>query len=418
MSAKKWDLVIVGGGAGGLVLALALAQKGLQIALLDQKSPPIPPPRGEILQPNGLRILDELGLLNDLLAADVHRNRAVHFYRTSGQHLCTIDYARLPGPYAYALILLPEVLQRRLLEALTRHPNIHTYWGARFQSVLWEDDRVVGVEADRGGKPLLFQAPVVVGGDGAGSRVRNAFGIRHRARQYADGYFTTVVDRPQGMKEDSRYYLGKRTIFGAFPVSQNRTYLFYMIPRVQLEAVKARGLDSLKDEMLSLHPEIASLFSNPLKAILSWDQCAFMPCFRVNCAAWTVKGGALIGDAAHAMNPHVAQGRNAAMEDAMVLARVLGDCYDRGDFSQEALSAYERARRPDVDLLQGLGNEMTALWNSGFPPLVWARDRIFRSVQRHASLHDKMLGTVAGLHLRPLNLSDRWKALCSTGGSR
>jgi len=418
MSGRNWDLVIVGGGAGGLVLALALAENGLRIAILDQQSPPIPPPRGEILQPNGLRILDRLGLLEELLASDVHCNKAVHFYRTTGRHLCTIDYTRLPAPYAYALIFLPEVLQRLLLKALAVHPNIHTFWEAQFKSILWNGDQVAGVTAEREGTPLSFHAPMVVGGDGAGSRVREAFGIRHRAYQYADGYFTTVVDRPPGFNDESRYYLGKRTIFGAFPVSRDRTYLFYLIPRTGIDAVKKRGLEALKDEILSLHPEIATLFSGPLKIISSWDQCAYMRCFRVKCATWTVNGGALIGDAAHAMNPHVAQGRNAAMADAMALARVIADGFKRGNYSHLALSAYEAARRPDIDLLQGLGNEMTALWNSGFPPLVWARDRVFRSVNQHSALHDKMLGTVAGIRIRPLNLSDRWQALCSAERSR
>ncbi|MDC4226010.1 MAG: FAD-dependent monooxygenase [Candidatus Manganitrophus sp.] len=62
-----------------------------------------------------------------------------------------------------------------------------------------------------------------------------------------------------------------------------------------------------------------------------------MPCFRVQeCRRWVTEGAALIGDAAHAMNPHVAQGRNTAMEDGLVLAEVLEECFRKGDFSAEA----------------------------------------------------------------------------------
>lgn len=60
-----------------------------------------------------------------------------------------------------------------------------------------------------------------------------------------------------------------------------------------------------------------------------------MPCFRVRCRRWVTDGAALIGDAAHAMNPHVAQGRNTAMEDGIVLAEVLEECFRKGDFRRK-----------------------------------------------------------------------------------
>jgi len=112
----NWDLLIVGGGPGGIVLALELGRKGYRIAILDRKPSPTSFPRGEIIQPNGLKILDQLGLLSHLRNADVHLNHTVHFYQAAGRHLCTFDYRTLPGPYDYSLILLPEVMQHLLLK--------------------------------------------------------------------------------------------------------------------------------------------------------------------------------------------------------------------------------------------------------------------------------------------------------------
>src|SRR3569832_1004822 len=133
--------------------------------------------------------------------------------------------------------------------------------------------------------------------------------------------------------------------------------------------------------------------------------------FRGRCRQWTVDGGALLGDAAHAMNPHVAQGRNAAMEDGMALAETLASCFQKGDFSREALAGYESARRSKVETLQRLGDEMTWLWNTGWPPLVWARDRIFRTLHHRKELQAKMLKSVAGVEMQPFDLYDRWQAL-------
>jgi len=411
MTIRKSDLIIVGGGTGGIVLALVLARKGFRISILDRQNPPIPAPRGEILQPNGLKILEQLDVLSELLAADIHRCDRVNFYKGSGDHLCTINYTRLPSPYAYALILLPEVLQKLLLDRLEAEPQIQTFWGTSFKNVIWKDDQILGVLANDSEKDVSFHAPVVVGADGAASRVRDAFQISPQLYSYADGYVTMVVDRPAGFQKNVNYYLGKEMIFGAFPVSTNRIYLFYLVPTDRLQEVQSKSVDHLKREVLSLNPEINALFSLPLKEVSSWEKCAYMRCFRVKSPSWVVNGGALLGDAAHAMNPHVAQGRNSAMEDALALSSVIEDCFEKGIFSKEMLKTYETARRKNVDSLQRIGHEMAWLWNNGSAPVIWARERVFRSVHAQGVLHDKMLNTVSGLKISPLNLADRCRAL-------
>ncbi len=407
----KWDLVIVGGGAGGLVLALTLAKQGMRIALLDRAPRHHPLSRGEIIQPNGLGILDRLGLLPALLEADVYRNERVVFYQTTGPRLCTIDYRVLPSPYDYSLIVLPKVVQQVFLDEITRAPNITLLWGAAFQGFLYERGKRVGVEADCRGERLQLFAPMVVGGDGVRSPLRAAIEIPHWVDPYLDGYLTAVVDRSGRFEGDSSYFLGRRMIFGAFPVSDEKLYLFYMIPSPDLEKVRGGGIDAFKKKLLSLHPSIPDFLEKPLQAIVSWEEVSYMPCFRVRCERWVDEGAALIGDAAHAMNPHVAQGRNAAMEDGVVLAEVLEGCFKKGDFSRKALSEYEARRRPSIEHLQRLGDELTWLWNSGFPPLVSARNRVFRSIDLKRDLHDKIVGTIAGIKRTPFNLLDRWRAL-------
>jgi monooxygenase len=394
-----------------MVLALVLGRKGFRVTLLDRQPGPASFPRGEIIQPNGLRVLDQLGLLSELLRSDVYQSREVRFCQTEGRHLCTIDYRTLPDPYAYSLVLLPEVLQRLLLEKVAQCPQIEVLWGAAFHSLLWEKENVAGATIAYRGKERAFYAPLVVGADGVRSAVRDAFGLRSELHTYTDGYLTAVVDRPSGFGSELRYYLGKRTIFGAFPVSKEKLYFFYMVPTRRLEQVRALGIDCFKKNILTLNPDIRAFLEGSLKGLSSWEETSYMRCFRVRCDRWIVEGGALLGDAAHAMNPHVAQGRNSAMEDGMALAEVLESCFNKGDFSFQALRPYEIARRPYVETLQRLGDEMTWLWNTGWAPFVWARDRIFRTLHRHQELQTKMLTTVSGMKMQPFDFYDRWRAL-------
>jgi len=416
MPARKWDLIIVGGGAGGLVLALEMARKGFRVAILDQKPGPAALPRGEILQPNGLKVLDQLGLLPALLEADVHLNKEVNFIQLSGEHLCTIDYTRLPKPYPYALILLPECLQKILLEKIEQNANIDMFWDTSFKSLLREGENLRGILGVSQGKEIPFHGPMLVGADGVRSRVRSALKMKHRLHLYADGYITMLLERPEGLKEKSSYYLGKGQIFGAFPVSRTRIYLFYLVRAKALQALQEKGIAAFKEKICALHPEIRAMFSEPLREISSWKQTMYMPCFRVRSETWVANGGALLGDAAHAMNPHVAQGRNTAMEDGIALSNVLESCFEQGDFSRSALSRYERLRRKKIKTLQSMGDEMTLLWNSRITALTWLRDRVFRTVYQQTPLHDKLLRTVAGLEATSFSFADRCK-IFYPGGS-
>jgi 2-polyprenyl-6-methoxyphenol hydroxylase-like FAD-dependent oxidoreductase len=212
-----------------------------------------------------------------------------------------------------------------------------------------------------------------------------------------------VVPRPSGFADDARYYVGQGEILGLFPVSDRELYLFYMIPADQREKIKQRGVETVTAAISKIDPAL----TGPLHSVTAWDQVGYMPCVRVRADRWTADGIALIGDAAHAMNPHVAQGRNQAVEDAMALSEVIQDCFASGDFSQARLNCYEIKRRPDVERLQKMGDELTLLWNTALPPLTWFRDRIFEGMERHPEVRERVVKTISGLEIRSMGLLDR-----------
>jgi 2-polyprenyl-6-methoxyphenol hydroxylase-like FAD-dependent oxidoreductase len=112
-------------------------------------------------------------------------------------------------------------------------------------------------------------------------------------------------------------------------------------------------------------------------------------------------GAALIGDAAHAMNPHASQGRMQAMVDAMTLAEIIPACLADGDCSASRLRAYETARRPQVAMLQRLADQQVFYWNTGNPLIASLRDRVFKTLDRNARLRYQVLSTTAGLRKTP-----------------
>ena len=393
---EETDIAVVGAGGGGAVLALALAQKGIKTIVLEQAPGPPQGLRGEILQPNGQHVLDRLGLLTKLPGSSTRTVHQFHFCRVGGQRLCTIDYRDLPPPYNRAVVTLPNVAHHAIVDAVEREPSVSLRYRATFTGLLREKGRVVGLTAKQGDQERTIKAKVVVGADGAFSKVREALQIPADLYLYPQGYLIALLDAAIPMSE-AKYFVGKRTILGLFPAAGDKVYAFYMIKTGSYDQVKAQGLSTLQNAWIAIDPASEPIF----RSLIDWKQTAFLPTGRVRTPTWVADGAVLIGDAAHAMNPHASQGRMQAMVDAMTLADLLPDCLARNDYSAATLKRYEDTRRPHVAMLQKLADEQVLFWNTANPLISFLRDRVFSTLDRNARLRYRVLSTTAGLRKDP-----------------
>lgn len=403
---EETDIAVVGAGGGGAVLALALAQKGIKTTVLEQAPGPPLGLRGEILQPNGQHVLDRLGLLNKLPVSSTRTVHQFHFCRVGGQRLCTIDYRDLPPPYNQAVVTLPNVAHHAIVDAVEREPSVSLRYRATFTGLLREKGRVVGLTAKQGDQERTIKAKVVVGADGAFSKVREALQIPADLYLYPQGYLIALLDAAIPMGE-AKYFVGKRTILGLFPAAGDKVYAFYMIKTGSYDQVKAQGLSSLQNAWIAIDPSSEPMF----RTLIDWKQTAFLPTGRVRTPTWVADGAVLVGDAAHAMNPHASQGRMQAMVDAMTLADLLPECLATNDYSAATLKRYEESRRPHVAMLQKLADEQVLFWNTANPLIGFLRDRVFSTLDRNARLRYRVLSTTAGLRKDPpFGLLDRLMA--------
>jgi monooxygenase len=400
---EQTDVVVVGAGGGGAVLALALAQKGIRTVVLDQASGPPQGLRGEILQPNGQSVLDRLGVLQSLPAEAIRSVRNFHFCRAGGTRLCSIDYGELPAPYNRAIVTLPNVAHHAIVGAVQAQPSVSLRYGTSFAGLIRERERVVGLTTQGPDGTKTIRSKLVVGADGAFSKVREALKIPADVHHYQEGYLIAIVESQEPVSE-SYYYVGHRQILGLFPATGNKVYLFYMIPSGSMEAIKERGIAALQHAWSQIAPQFSNLFRN----LTDWGQTAYMPTGRVRTPAWVADGAVLIGDAAHAMNPHASQGRMQAMVDAMTLADLLPACLADNDCSAARLKPFETFRRPHVAMLQQLADQQVFYWNTRNPVVAFLRDRVFRTLDRNARLRYQVLSTTAGLRkTAPFDLIDR-----------
>jgi 2-polyprenyl-6-methoxyphenol hydroxylase-like FAD-dependent oxidoreductase len=401
------DVLIVGAGVGGLTLGMLLGEQGFRVTILDQRKAIEPLSKPELLQPAGLEVLDALGVLERLRARPVVRCEVFDFFSAGGRPLCRVDYRRLRHRFPYALIAFPHVTQSVLLDALSNYPTVRVRWGCALSGLVRSLGGLSHATFWENGELKRVAARVVIGADGRHSRVRAAVGIRAVRTNYRDAFVTLVVRRPASFEDAVRYHVGRRRILGIFPISPERLCLLFMVPADGFDAVKARGLSALKAEIEAIDEGTA----DALSGLTDWSPVSYMDCQTVRVGSWVADGAALLGDAAHACHPHVAQGNTQAMLDATVLCPVLKRCFEDGDFSALRLSAYEKARRPPVERLQRIAHEYAWLWNTGNPLLAWLRDRAFRGIGRRPDLLSKVLETEAGLRVAPLSVPERLQAV-------
>jgi len=402
-SIEQTDVAVVGAGGGGAILALALAKQGISTVVLDQAAGPPQGLRGEILQPNGQHVLDRLGVLQSLPSDATRSVRHFHFCRAGGTRLCSIDYNDLPAPYNRAIVTLPNVAHHAIVAAVQQQKGATLRYETSFAGLLREGNRVVGLSTQGPEGTCTIRAKIVVGADGAFSKVREALKIPADLHLYPDGYLIAILESDEPISE-SFYYVGHKTILGVFPATGNKVYLFFMIPSGSMESVKERGIPALQQTWSQIAPQFAGLF----RRLSDWSQTAYMPTGRVRTPTWVADGAVLIGDAAHAMNPHASQGRMQAMVDAMALSDLLPGCLADKDYSADRLKEFEQIRRPHVAMLQRLADQQVFYWNTGNPVVAFLRDRVFQTLDRNERLRYQVLLTTAGLRTTaPFDLIDR-----------
>lgn len=384
-----YDAVIVGGGVAGLSIACALVAKGHATCVLESSPRVARSKRGLTLQANGLESMEKLGLLDDVLKIGKKTAR-VEWREIGGNTLATFDYGILQHPHNYLLTVVPSELEQLLRREFVARGG--TVRQLMFQHATIEPRKGVTVKALRDGVPVELSAMVFVGADGEGSRVRQISQIASRVKEYSDHYLFMLAGPMDGLQDKARQYLARGRMVGFYPTLDS-TYIFYYLPKNTLDLLKSRGLSSFKEELVKVEPDV----SGALGSIRSWDDMTYASPRRVDVDSWVSERMALVGDAAHALDPGWAQGANMALQDAVALAGTLEDCFDRNDFSATALKRYESARRKQVKFIQDQAELTARITTTENRFCSWLGKRILRKTCSNPDLMRVVLTASSGL---------------------
>ena len=360
MSESRPNVVIIGGGIGGLFAANALVAHGLKVSVYEQA-----PSLGEVgagvfLTPNSVRQLQRVGLTPAVEKWGARVGPGSEYFRHDGASIAPVQVTDSSGWNATF-----GMHRADLVELLAQHLPA---------GVVHTGHRCIGFEQTGDAGHVSFangavaESDVVIAADGIHSELRPYVSPpSHPVFSGSVAYRGTVPHEriPDWPNGSWLMWLGKGRHFLTFPLRAGEliNYVGFVPADEEMkESWSAPGdPDVLRREFAGWDPRIEFLLSQ-VRTTFRWALYDREPL-----PSWTRGRLALLGDAAHPMLPHLGQGANQSIEDGMALATIMARA--ARDNVPAALLAYERLRRERVAAVQRGARENGLRYDSSYADL-------------------------------------------------
>lgn len=328
-------VLIVGGGIGGLSAAIALRRAGLEVDLVEVHAQWTVYHVGIVVQGNALRAMAALGIAERCIAAGFPYD-GVEFRDLDGRVLVDIPGIQVAGPDLPTDLGMARPALHEVLIESARELGARLRLGLTFDE-LRQHPQHVSVSFTDG---TSGEYDLVIGADGVFSKVRSTvFGAHLEPKFTGQGVWRYNVPRLPEMTRAAMYLGLEGGKCGYIPLTPDSAYVLLVQsepgnprhPAERLAEIFRERLAPVRDPVMVRLRECITDSSlvvyRPLKSI-------FVP------APWYRGRVVLLGDAAHAVTPHLGQGAAQAMEDAVVL----GELLPRDEPVEQLLGAYMKRR--------------------------------------------------------------------------
>lgn len=381
-----YDAVIVGGGMVGLSLAVAGADQGLEIALIEpHRSAPVVPqsgqfaPRVSAISPHNRQWLTELGAWQLIPATRLGRYNRMQVWDGQGQGAIDFDAAEV-GADDLGQIVENHWITQALWQRVESLPAISVYLGNRLHQ--WQvQTQGVALELDDGSR---FQAAVLAGCDGRFSSIRDQAGFASRQWSYDQTALVTSIRHSARHRQTARQVFLDSGPLAFLPLADEDASEQWSSIVWSADTERADRLFALNDADFLTALNRAS--EGCLGTIEQADPRFRFPLTQLHSLDYIQHRLVLLGDAAHAIHPLAGQGVNLGFRDAAVLAQEWGRArrlrLSPGD--NAVLRRYQRRRQTHNLTTMAAMEGFKRLFGSHHPAAVLARNLGLSGLQRHA----------------------------------
>ncbi|SDE50614.1 salicylate hydroxylase [Salipiger thiooxidans] len=336
-------IVVAGGGIGGLAAALAFRQRGAEVLVLEQAEAITEVGAGIQVSPNGLRVIEALGLAQGLAARACKARAVVLRDGLSGEQVLRLDLGQLPEGQGYQFVHRADLVE--LLADAAREAGVRIRLLQKVRSVV--PGPMPSLELCNGDS---VGGDLVVGADGLHSVLRQALNGSASAFFTKQVAWRAIVPNTSAHPAEAQVHMGPGRHIVSYPLRDGSS--------VNLVAVEERShwVDegwAQEDAPENLRAAFAGFGGRVPEMLASVERVGLWGLFRHPVArSWHGEGVALLGDAAHPTLPFMAQGANMALEDAWTLAACLAADADQA----RALERYQSRRRNRCERIVSAAN--------------------------------------------------------------
>ena len=370
---------VVGGGIGGIAAACSLRQRGIEVTVFEQAKALGEIGAGLLILPNGLRQLERMGLRKALAAVGAKIGDGSRYYRADGTvvgPIVTTDSTGWNGLYGMHRADLLNALAAKLPVEAVRLGH-----------------RCVGIVQTASSARLhfahgdSFEADIIIAADGIHSTLQK-YVVEPGPPEYSGvRAYRGLISREKlpGWPEAAHMvWMGDGKHFIVYPVRSGRLLNYVGFVPTKTETIESWSAAGNRDELTASFDGWDSQIVRLLETV---ETCYWWGLYdRRPLASWTSGRLVLLGDAAHAMLPHLGQGANQAIEDGVALSVFLEG--RNPDEVPHILQRYEKFRRARTDVIQAEARKTGLRYDSKYENLEERDLEIAKAGAFRKSLYD------------------------------